>query len=366
MENCRWAPLLGSALEKRNEELIALTKNEQVTRGKELLDILKGAKCSASSNTPFQTARGRRIVGEDWRVVVKQTFIEVLIPPEARSLRRSLSDSALTRFQPDSEKPWKSLAGGKLHEDMSDASTNASLDAEDIDGKLGETLATDDNCFSSDDEKDKDVRSRLILDQCVEQCWTPSGSRSLESPSKLSPSSMSHQWSNQNMGAECNVGLAGALCQEWRTTVMIRNMPNNYTQGMLMELVDSMGFAGCYDFIYLPIDFKTQAGLGYAFINFVSVAQAMQCFDQFEGFSGWRVPSDKVCSVTWSTPTQGFEEHVERYRNSPVMHPSLPEEWKPALFQHGVRVAFPPPTKQIKSPKIRQQPLLKGAEREFY
>merc|ERR1719482_478179 len=86
---------------------------------------------------------------------------------------------------------------------------------------------------------------------------------------------------------------------EWRTTVMLRNMPNNYTRDMLLELVDSMGFASCYDFAYLPVDFKSQAGLGYAFINFVSCEDAQRCFKVFEGFSAWKVPSEKVCTVTW-------------------------------------------------------------------
>ena len=30
----------------------------------------------------------------------------------------------------------------------------------------------------------------------------------------------------------------------------------------------------------------------------------------------------QVCQVTWSGPHQGLDGHVERYRNSPVMHKS--------------------------------------------
>lgn len=143
--------------------------------------------------------------------------------------------------------------------------------------------------------------------------------------------------------------------EEWRTTVMLRNMPNNYTRDMLLEWVDSMGFASRYDFAYLPVDFKSEAGLGYAFINFMTSKEAQLCFELFEGFSDWKVPSDKRCTVTWGSPYQGLEAHIDRYQNSPVMHHSLPDEWKPVLMQEGVRIPFPAPTKVIKTPKVRQQ-----------
>merc|ERR1719162_1580880 len=142
---------------------------------------------------------------------------------------------------------------------------------------------------------------------------------------------MYSQWADPSI--ECDVVDAETgEEEEWRTTVMLRNMPNNYTRDMLLELVDSMGFEGCYDFAYLPVDFKSQAGLGYAFINFATSDEAQRCFDDFEGFSEWKVPSEKVCTVTWGSPYQGLEAHVERYQNSPVMHHSIPDEWKPVLF----------------------------------
>ena len=40
-----------------------------------------------------------------------------------------------------------------------------------------------------------------------------------------------------------------------RTTVMIKNIPNKYTQKMLLQTIDKK-FMGTYDFLYLPIDFK--------------------------------------------------------------------------------------------------------------
>jgi len=41
-----------------------------------------------------------------------------------------------------------------------------------------------------------------------------------------------------------------------RTTVMLRNIPNKYTQRMLLSEVNSLGFEGQYDFFYLPIDYR--------------------------------------------------------------------------------------------------------------
>jgi len=260
------------------------------------------------------------------------------------------------------EMPWKSSSKDKL-QDVSDASTN---DGEESDANFGgsneEDTVTRYGSWSSESDCDKDSPAAWSYQYPCP--WAPMGY-------DFDPLSMSFDgagffpmpWMDPSMFMTdcCGVDAQVAEGEEWRTTVMIRNMPNNYTRDMLLELVDEMGFAGTYNFVYLPIDFQTQAGLGYAFINFSSVTNARMCFSEFEGFSDWKVPSEKVCTVTWSSPTQGFEAHIDRYRNSPVMHPSLADDWKPVLFMQGVRVPFPPPTKPLKAPKVRQHPSSKSA-----
>ena len=144
-----------------------------------------------------------------------------------------------------------------------------------------------------------------------------------------------------------------AVAPEARTTVMLRNLPNNYTRAMVMKMLNVEGFAGKYDFLYLPIDFATGACLGYAFVNLVSPDFAPGFWQTFDGFSKWVLPSKKVCGVTWSGPHQGLEAHVERYRNSPVMHPSVPERYRPVILRGGRSVPFPEPTKLPSAPRAR-------------
>lgn len=146
-----------------------------------------------------------------------------------------------------------------------------------------------------------------------------------------------------------DASISGGKC----TTVMLRNLPNNYNRDTLLSMLDDQGFSGMYDFVYLPIDFKTQACMGYAFVNLVSPEIVEKFWAAFDGFSNWVLPSKKVCGVTWSGPHQGREAHIERYRNSPVMHSMVPESFKPVLFEDGKRVEFPPPTKQPRAPRAR-------------
>jgi len=138
-----------------------------------------------------------------------------------------------------------------------------------------------------------------------------------------------------------------------RLSVMMRNLPNVYSKAMLLELLDVEGFNGCVDFLYLPIDFHTGMGVGYAFLNFTSGRVAEAFYQHFTGYNQWISPSNKVCEVTWSATLHGLDAHIEKYRNSPVMHKSVPDEYKPALFRGMKQTPFPPPTKTIRAPRLR-------------
>jgi len=155
---------------------------------------------------------------------------------------------------------------------------------------------------------------------------------------------------------DSDTGVVASIPDHERTTIMLRNIPNDYTRDMLLELLDTQGFQCRYDFVYLPVDFRRWSGFGYAFVNFVTHADAERGRVHFHGFKQWKVRSVKVCDVCWGEPLQGLAAHIDRYRNSPLMHHMVPDHVRPALFMNGCRTEFPAPTKRIRHPRAKQNP----------
>jgi hypothetical protein len=150
---------------------------------------------------------------------------------------------------------------------------------------------------------------------------------------------------------------ASEMPDEEKTTVMLRNLPNDYKRQDLLDLLNKHGFKGKYDFVYLPTDFKHFAGFGYAFVNLINHEEAVRVKETFNKFKEWTVPSSKTCDVKWGDPLQGKEAHIERYRNSPVMHPTeVDEQYKPMIFDaKGNPEKFPPATRKIRAPRIKRR-----------
>lgn len=141
-----------------------------------------------------------------------------------------------------------------------------------------------------------------------------------------------------------------------KCTVVMRNVPNQYTRDMLLALIDQHGFAGTYSLVYLPMDFATGMAVGYAFINFNLHCDAVRFQDTFQGFKNWVFKgSSKVCEVNWRDGEDDLPAQIERFRNCPMMHPSVPDDFRPALFHAGSRIDFPPPTQTIRKPRIRSR-----------
>jgi hypothetical protein len=121
-----------------------------------------------------------------------------------------------------------------------------------------------------------------------------------------------------------------------RTTLVLHKLPKTMTRTVLLEKLDMAGLKGLYDLVYLPMDFKKgMKCFGYAIINFVDHERAEQANSHFGA------------NTDWSESHQGLVELIQRYRDSPIMHPSMPDASKPIMFSNGLVAPFPSPTKEI-------------------
>eukprot|EP00934_Nitzschia_sp_Nitz4_P008992 Nitzschia sp. Nitz4//scaffold3_size479765//222483//224858//NITZ4_000095-RA/size479765-processed-gene-1.510-mRNA-1//-1//CDS//3329550743//8982//frame0 len=136
--------------------------------------------------------------------------------------------------------------------------------------------------------------------------------------------------------------------RDTRTSLMVRNIPNKYTQQMLLsEFTENGHGPGVIDFFYLPIDFKNRCNRGYAFINFVDYRDILAFHRRYFG-KHWRTfNSDKICDITYAR-IQGKSAMLKRFENSALMEKD--DEYKPLVFassgaEKGTRLPFPNPNK---------------------
>jgi len=132
--------------------------------------------------------------------------------------------------------------------------------------------------------------------------------------------------------------------RDTRTSLMVRNIPNKYTQQMLLAEFEEFGHGpGVIDFFYLPIDFKNRCNRGYAFINFVDCKDILAFHRRYFG-KHWRTfNSDKICDITYAR-IQGKAAMLKRFENSALMEKD--DEYKPLVFassgpNKGQRLPFP-------------------------
>lgn len=103
------------------------------------------------------------------------------------------------------------------------------------------------------------------------------------------------------------------------TTLMIRNLPNRYTQRELITELEGLGFTGAFDFLYIPLDKGTMSNVGYAFVNFVEPSWAEKCMQVFQNyrFKRHRKVSGKIAAVS-PAHIQGLEGNLKHYENAAV------------------------------------------------
>jgi len=119
-----------------------------------------------------------------------------------------------------------------------------------------------------------------------------------------------------------NVNLAQQYAQSKRdgkpvTTVMIRNIPNRFSQRALVNELEHAGLHGCFDFLYIPLDLGTMSNVGYAFVNFTHPAFAARCMEilPIHPFSHRKAGKNVSVSVAH---IQGLEANLRHYEKSAV------------------------------------------------
>mmetsp|Transcript_4496 Transcript_4496/g.11157 ORF Transcript_4496/g.11157 Transcript_4496/m.11157 type:complete len:364 (-) Transcript_4496:401-1492(-) len=122
------------------------------------------------------------------------------------------------------------------------------------------------------------------------------------------------------------------------TTLMLRNIPNKYTQNLLMKEIDASGFTGTYDFFYLPMDVHNRSNVGYAFINFADPADAKRFYQVFDEHRFQQIQSRKVSSVSYGH-VQGLLANLKHFENRAVTH-SQNDQYRPVVLRGGNRVDF--------------------------
>lgn len=102
-----------------------------------------------------------------------------------------------------------------------------------------------------------------------------------------------------------------------RTTLMIRNIPNKYSQKIILRLID-LRFKDKYDFFYLPIDYKHRCNVGYAFINFCEPMPIIEFFKLLNDKKWDKFNSEKICKISYAR-LQGQDALLEHFKSSSVM-----------------------------------------------
>jgi len=147
---------------------------------------------------------------------------------------------------------------------------------------------------------------------------------------------------------------ADSLSDAQRTTLIVRQLPRAITRQRVVQALGEQGFGNEFDFLYCPLDYVSKKGFGYVLLNFTSPRAAVHFRERFQGQLGsWLVAeSTMALDIVWAVGEnrQGLQANIDRYRNSPVMHSIVPDEFKPIVLSRGHRVAFSRPTEKLEAP----------------
>mmetsp|Transcript_41924 Transcript_41924/g.66585 ORF Transcript_41924/g.66585 Transcript_41924/m.66585 type:complete len:374 (-) Transcript_41924:126-1247(-) len=131
------------------------------------------------------------------------------------------------------------------------------------------------------------------------------------------------------------------------TTVMLRNIPNKYTQNTLMQEINDLGFCGTYNFFYLPMDVHNRSNVGYAFINFEKPKDTERFRRSFSEHRFQRFHSRKIGSVC-TAHVQGLDENLRHFENRAVTQ-ARNDQYRPVVLKGQHRVEFEEAVAEVKA-----------------
>jgi hypothetical protein len=115
------------------------------------------------------------------------------------------------------------------------------------------------------------------------------------------------------------------------TTVMIRQLPLQCTQPMLMSEINNRGFRNVFDFLYLPYDTKKGENVGYGFVNFHAPMYALACRDAFDGTYFPFLKRRKPLNVH-PAQVQGYEANYNHFLMDKIGKKQPPPRFAPIFL----------------------------------
>ena len=151
-------------------------------------------------------------------------------------------------------------------------------------------------------------------------------------------------------------GIPEAAC----TTIMLRNIPNKYSQRMLLEVFTNFGFDETFDFLYVPADFAHRLNLGYCFVNFKTPAYAQQFARVMQDYNLPAFKSKKKIQISLAN-TQGFQANILKLEHTALCSDYVSPEFHPFCVDQdtGIERPFlsyfpnyvPPPKSRVTDPE---------------
>jgi hypothetical protein len=118
-------------------------------------------------------------------------------------------------------------------------------------------------------------------------------------------------------------------------TVMVRQIPRQFTQLMFLKEVNARGFDGLFDFLYLPFDLKKGINVGYGFLSFIEAKCAQDFRREFDGiFLDKQMKAKGKPLRVHPANVQGYEANYQQFMQTQTGQKQDPQ-FSPLFLRPG-------------------------------